>query len=358
MSSTRQTISLILTALLMSLTTVGNADGYVVIDTIYTPKGTPVLLHYSGPEYNDSTMAALNALFQELYPNATLLSDASMLYICHSFAWNMSEGGPIGNNSDAAYITDGSYVEKGYSGWTEKVSYGNDHSAIQTTEWGIVDSKWNTDPLFRHAIDYCPYDPVNLSFYVHYGRTVRNMTFNIGYQYDRRVASNGDMPMDSSIVDSGAKVDFLAGGTITISPPFHIENGATVSIRIRDEGLGKPIAFNNKSDGLLDSLSAENSYPSEYAISNYPNPFNPATTLKYQLPVIPKSNNTYNVSIIVFNIRGVVIKRCERPNQPAGTYTESWDGKDGRGNYVPGGIYFYRVRTNYFTKTIQIVFLP
>ena len=71
-------------------------------------------------------------------------------------------------------------------------------------------------------------------------------------------------------------------------------------------------------------------------IGNYPNPSNPATTIKYSLPYAS------NVKIEIFDITGSRIRTFEIPAQAAGIQKVSWDGFNNNGISVASGIYIYR----------------
>ena len=78
---------------------------------------------------------------------------------------------------------------------------------------------------------------------------------------------------------------------------------------------------------------------------NYPNPFNPTTKIRFDMPI--KSN----VTIKIYDVLGrEVITLLENEIQP-GIHTIIWNGKNGLGNYVPGGVYFYRLITENYSET-------
>jgi len=73
---------------------------------------------------------------------------------------------------------------------------------------------------------------------------------------------------------------------------------------------------------------------------NYPNPFNPSTTIKYNL------SQNGNVKLQVYNIKGQIVKTLVNANQEAGFHTVVWNGEDSNNAPVASGIYFYRLETN------------
>ncbi|MEE2725988.1 MAG: FlgD immunoglobulin-like domain containing protein [Candidatus Latescibacterota bacterium] len=79
--------------------------------------------------------------------------------------------------------------------------------------------------------------------------------------------------------------------------------------------------------------------PEAFALANnYPNPFNPATTIKYALP------EASQVRLEVFNVVGQVVSTLVDNNQNAGRYVVQWDATNDQGHSLSSGIYFYRLQ--------------
>jgi len=74
--------------------------------------------------------------------------------------------------------------------------------------------------------------------------------------------------------------------------------------------------------------------------ANYPNPFNPSTTISFDMA------RAGRVSIEVFNSKGQLVKTLVNGMRGAGMHKVVWDGKDFSGNGVSSGIYFYRMVTD------------
>ena len=79
--------------------------------------------------------------------------------------------------------------------------------------------------------------------------------------------------------------------------------------------------------------------PSRLSTINYPNPFNPETTISYNMPT------DGHVSIQVYNIRGQLVNTLLNDEVKAGNNTVIWTGIDQYGKSVTSGVYFYRVQT-------------
>ena len=77
-----------------------------------------------------------------------------------------------------------------------------------------------------------------------------------------------------------------------------------------------------------------------YLAQNFPNPFNPTTTITYLLP--QKSS----VQLDIFNTLGQIVKTHYSASQQPGEHKFQWDGTDATGNFVPSGIYFYRLKAD------------
>jgi hypothetical protein len=79
--------------------------------------------------------------------------------------------------------------------------------------------------------------------------------------------------------------------------------------------------------------------PESYALAdNYPNPFNPATTIKYALP------EAAYVKLEVYNVVGQVVRTLVADHQSAGRYVVQWNASDDSGYSLSSGIYFYRLQ--------------
>ena len=102
------------------------------------------------------------------------------------------------------------------------------------------------------------------------------------------------------------------------------------------------LAVNDKSDIL----------PKEFALhDNFPNPFNPSTTIRFDLP------KATDVSILVFNVLGQKIKTIEKSQMNPGYHSIVWNATNDHGVQVSAGMYFYQLRTNEFVKTKKMILL-
>ena len=96
--------------------------------------------------------------------------------------------------------------------------------------------------------------------------------------------------------------------------------------------------------------------PDAYALDrNFPNPFNPETTIRYAVP------EAGNVSLIVYNILGQEVVTLSDERHAPGFYALRWDGRDQFGRGVASGVYLYRMqasgKTESFTQVHKMLLL-
>ncbi|MBU2507197.1 MAG: T9SS type A sorting domain-containing protein, partial [Bacteroidetes bacterium] len=75
-------------------------------------------------------------------------------------------------------------------------------------------------------------------------------------------------------------------------------------------------------------------------LGNYPNPFNPSTTISYALPY------SSNVELTIYDITGKVVKVFNENGQSAGYQNIVWYGNSQQGSRVSSGVYFYRFKAS------------
>ncbi|MEL6824357.1 MAG: FlgD immunoglobulin-like domain containing protein, partial [Calditrichota bacterium] len=77
--------------------------------------------------------------------------------------------------------------------------------------------------------------------------------------------------------------------------------------------------------------------PSTFEVSdNYPNPFNPSTTIRYQLP------ERSDVKLFIYNMLGQKVRTLVNTEENLGFYTVEWNGLNDTGQQVASGVYIMR----------------
>ena len=148
---------------------------------------------------------------------------------------------------------------------------------------------------------------------------------------------------------SGETFTLLDKETLETLAPAALEAQLEI-LRVESDGSLKYQRAIALLEGVLASLRPHETQ----LLANYPNPFNPETWIPYQLA------DTSKVSIAIYNIRGAVIRRLELGHQQAGYYTSRsraayWDGRNGSGEQVASGVYFFTLAADTFRATRKML---
>jgi len=134
-------------------------------------------------------------------------------------------------------------------------------------------------------------------------------------------------------------------GEIIADHSAHDNSGQLVSTHWRvGVALNNPVSVEEK--------KAQAPIPSHYQLyPNYPNPFNPETTICYDLPTRSR------IRLQVYNVTGNCIKMLLNEKKAAGSYKIKWDGTDEKGIKVSSGVYFYQLTAESFHQTEKMLLL-
>ena len=90
---------------------------------------------------------------------------------------------------------------------------------------------------------------------------------------------------------------------------------------------------------------------SYHLYANYPNPFNPSTTIRYEIP------KNEHVKLVVYDMLGREVKTLFEGPQTAGTHQVIWDGTNNQGQVVSVGTYIYTLYAggHRLSKTMTLV---
>ena len=137
-----------------------------------------------------------------------------------------------------------------------------------------------------------------------------------------------------ALVAHGAVVsDGEVGLSLVFRPTTEIES--TV-IEITDSQTYDSVGFNRLA---LPAPVALQTRPAVFALANnYPNPFNPATTIRYALP------QAADVELTVYNVVGQAVRTLVAEHQSAGRYVVEWDATNDSGHSLSSGLYFYHLQ--------------
>jgi Arylsulfotransferase (ASST)/Carboxypeptidase regulatory-like domain/Secretion system C-terminal sorting domain len=106
-------------------------------------------------------------------------------------------------------------------------------------------------------------------------------------------------------------------------------------------------------DISLTPLAGANDDPlvsSTHLLGNYPNPFNPSTTIHFQL----NTETIEDAQLTIYNLKGQLIHQFPIFNDQS---TITWNGTDNQGRSVPSGIFFYRLQSGEYSETRKMILL-
>ena len=103
---------------------------------------------------------------------------------------------------------------------------------------------------------------------------------------------------------------------------------------------------------LLSDHNVSQLVASEYQLNqNFPNPFNPITTLQYDL-----ANDEF-VNITIYDMLGNVINNLVQDNQNSGKNSVQWNATNNQGEPVSAGVYLYKIQVGDFVDTKKMILL-
>ena len=153
-----------------------------------------------------------------------------------------------------------------------------------------------------------------------------------------------DFHLQDSSSCIGAGIDELTIGEIIFScPEFDLDgnprptpSGSMPDIGAYENLLDEPV-------GITDNTMPTN----KYLLSNYPNPFNPTTTIEFSL------QNDSKVELSIFNTKGQKVKTSVLNDFLKGNHSIIWNGDDEFEKPLSSGIYYYKLNVNGKTEAVK-----
>lgn len=153
-----------------------------------------------------------------------------------------------------------------------------------------------------------------------------------------------DLPITPEMVTG-----FIYEAMDAVTSDYRGELYATL-LRTRDQMKKRGITtcvmpFAVSREAAQEQSPSQANLPAEFSLSdNYPNPFNPRTTINYSLPVVSR------VTLKVFNALGQEVATLVDGVVPAGTHSVTWTA----GGFA-SGLYFYRIQAGSFAETRKMI---
>ncbi|MEJ2636150.1 MAG: FlgD immunoglobulin-like domain containing protein [Calditrichia bacterium] len=183
---------------------------------------------------------------------------------------------------------------------------------------------------------------------------------NAGFEIWRSNEESGTYQLYSSYANNPS---LLGQGNSTMRHEYQFQDGLVVAgqtywYKLADVDVNGEKTFHGPvsaalslSHSSLNSISAD--IPSQFKLySNYPNPFNPETTLRFDIPVLQNSESS--AQLMVYNILGQAVKRLFNGRLGPGSFEIRWDGRTDAGNHLPGGIYYAVLTVGSYREIIKM----
>ena len=218
----------------------------------------------------------------------------------------------------------------------------NEYAWIRgTPTTGGQDGRWKT------AWASCTFDqniPVELtSFEVRMGESGVLLTWktgseteNLGFHVYRSESENGEFVRVNTELIPGAGNSAIEHTYIYVDS--EIEAGKTYFYKLVDVDFKGNVAFHGPISLYVDSTPQ--SLPVSYRLSqNFPNPFNPSTSINFALVEAGK------VKLSIYSTTGQLVRTLISGDLAAGSHSIKWDGTDDASHKVASGVYMYKLET-------------
>ncbi len=164
----------------------------------------------------------------------------------------------------------------------------------------------------------------------------------------------GNEPGDKRMVFGAGPFSFTAGDTqdvwYAMIGGMGVTKAAAVDTIHHYAEMMRRIFMENMNDYLVSIHDPVNPLPQGVSLHpNYPNPFNPSTTIRYELKQASK------VTLKIYNLLGQEVRTLVNAQKSSGIHSVIWDGKNHHGQRVTSGVYFYRLEAGDFVKTRKMV---
>ncbi len=176
--------------------------------------------------------------------------------------------------------------------------------------------------------------------------------FHVGYWRENDTMYSHAFHSDPTSWTPGLVINDTNQSSFEFSPPtMAVEwNLNEVAIAWTDERTATRAIYFDRV-GL--STATDQALPAAFSLGrNYPNPFNPSTTIGYALPTAAL------VTLRIFDVSGRGIRDLVvGETQPAGSYEVVWDGRSEMGAPVASGVYFYELEAGAYRETQRMILL-
>ncbi len=219
------------------------------------------------------------------------------------------------------------------------IIYANSNSGISyypQSNNGIINNNnvYGNEPDFNN----CPPGIGDTSWGFNYNGTACDSCFNICEDPLFVSNQNGDFFLSQIEAGQNEQSPCVNAGSGDVIE-FDLENYTTRTDSIADIVI-VDIGYHYPDGIVITNIEDVEFHPKFYQLFNYPNPFNPSTTISFSV-----TQNSDFVTLEIFNIKGQKVRTLHPfPNRGLGTRCVVWDGTDSSNKPVSSGIYMYQLK--------------
>ncbi|MFZ5519527.1 MAG: S8 family serine peptidase [Candidatus Zhuqueibacterota bacterium] len=176
------------------------------------------------------------------------------------------------------------------------------------------------------------------------------------------ISSRPGQVLTTGHVGVGIDKNYWYVGVSNFAENWNIGDSLIVTLTNEENGLYGSAVVVLSSDGSDDAGSIQltgatrvagvnlSALPKEFnLLQNYPNPFNPETKISYGLP------QAAFVTVQIYDISGRLVRTLADENQGAGYHQVTWNGQDNFGRLVSSGVYFCKMKSGNFQKSMKLI---
>jgi len=323
----------------------------------------------TGPVQKFSTLSTVLFSSGHWSFDSTLQSDTSSLTGTFSGGDPVYVDGVVGNavHLDGVndYITLGTEFDLNYDAdtdfsvslWVRTDGWSSDPSIISNKDWnsgsntgwiiacgsGSNTWQWNYSGANGSRKDYDPSGPVMNDGNWHHLCVTHDRDGNAKFYFDGILRSTIDISSSPGSIDPGMPTVIGNDGTKAYPSffPGDIDEVNLYSYVLTQSDINNLFNLTGVESGAMNML------PKQHDLSpNYPNPFNPTTTIRYTLA------QNENVNLSIFDMSGRRLKTLVDANQTAGEYSVRFDATD-----LASGIYIYQLKAGQYKQSRKMLLL-
>ncbi len=298
--------------------------------------------------FSEGPVTAPTVFFPALY-DADLTAHHVTQYEVH-FGYSGGGGGMIIGGQYYAYPAYATfYVDKGGGISAEALPYSSGGLVYAFSSWSNGSTQANTTfyptsntTFSANRTFWKPEPPTSVQAGGSVGQHVRvtwtdNPNTGVTYLIYREPKNQSSVHVATVGNGVGSWTDplYVVTGSGTDEMLFYHVYGSYGGV-LSDQTTAIMCATNNGAGVKEDAVLEGGEIPTSYKLATYPNPFNPSTTISYQVA------QDASVRLEIYDMMGRRVKSLVSSNRSAGCYSAVWNGRDDNGKEVSSGVYLYQ----------------